>query len=396
MSCKKTLIMKIHQDLLEELIATRNATETICKPLQIEDYVVQPIEFVSPPKWHLGHTTWFFEEFVLKENAPDYQLFHKDFAFVFNSYYESVGEKVIRTNRGNLSRPGVEKIHAYRAYVTQALIDFLEKNEITKELEDVIEIGVHHEKQHQELLITDIKYILGNNPLLPAYSNNFEENEIDKHNQEWLNIPKGLYTIGHSNTYEFCYDNERGVHQVYIHDFFISNKLVTNEEYVEFIEAGGYENVLLWHAEAWDWLQQENIKAPAYWHRIEGKWYQYTLGGLIPLTEKAPLTHISYYEAFAFAQWKEMRLPTEFEWEAAQHKFHWGKRWEWTESAYSPYPNYKKPDGALGEYNGKFMVNQKVLRGGSIATAENHTRITYRNFFHPHLRWQFNGLRLAK
>ena len=154
--------------------------------------------------------------------------------------------------------------------------------------------------------------------------------------------------------------------------------------------------MLLWHAEAWDWLQQENIKAPAYWHRIEDKWYQYTLGGLIPLTEKAPLTHISYYEAFAFAQWKEMRLPTEFEWEAAQHKFHWGKRWEWTESAYSPYPNYKKPDGALGEYNGKFMVNQKVLRGGSIATAKNHTRITYRNFFHPHLRWQFNGLRLAK
>lgn len=388
--------MKISPSLLEELIVTRKATESICKPLQVEDYVIQPADFVSPPKWHLGHTTWFFEQFVLKENVPNYELFDKDFAFVFNSYYESVGEKVVRTNRGNLSRPGVKQIYDYRAYVTKTLIDFLTENEISKELEDVIQIGVHHEKQHQELLLTDIKYILGNNPLLPVYDENFQENEIDTSTQKWLSIPKGLYTTGHSNTYEFCYDNERGVHQVYLNDFFISNKLITNKEYLEFMEAGGYKNVLLWHAEAWDWIQQENIYAPAYWHQVDGKWYQYTLGGLIPLTEKAPLTHISYYEAFAFAQWKKMRLPTEFEWEAAQHKFNWGERWEWTESAYSPYPNYKKPDGALVEYNGKFMVNQKVLRGASLATAENHTRITYRNFFHPQLRWQFNGLRLAK
>lgn len=388
--------MKISPSLLEELIVTRKATESICKPLQVEDYVIQPADFVSPPKWHLGHTTWFFEQFVLKENVPNYELFDKDFAFVFNSYYESVGEKVVRTNRGNLSRPGVKQIYDYRAYVTKVLIDFLTENEISKELEDVIQIGVHHEKQHQELLLTDIKYILGNNPLLPVYDENFQENEIDTSTQKWLSIPKGLYTTGHSNTYEFCYDNERGVHQVYLNDFFISNKLITNKEYLEFMEAGGYKNVLLWHAEAWDWIQQENIYAPAYWHQVDGKWYQYTLGGLIPLTEKAPLTHISYYEAFAFAQWKKMRLPTEFEWEAAQHKFNWGERWEWTESAYSPYPNYKKPDGALVEYNGKFMVNQKVLRGASLATAENHTRITYRNFFHPQLRWQFNGLRLAK
>ena len=388
--------MKISPSLLEELIVTRKATESICKPLQVEDYVIQPADFVSPPKWHLGHTTWFFEQFVLKENVPNYELFDKDFAFVFNSYYESVGEKVVRTNRGNLSRPGVKQIYDYRAYVTKVLIDFLTENEISKELEDVIQIGVHHEKQHQELLLTDIKYILGNNPLLPVYDENFQENEIDTSTQKWLSIPKGLYTTGHSNTYEFCYDNERGVHQVYLNDFFISNKLITNKEYLEFMEAGGYKNVLLWHAEAWDWIQQENIYAPAYWHQVDGKWYQYTLGGLIPLTEKAPLTHISYYEAFAFAQWKKMRLPTEFEWEAAQHKFNWGERWDWTESAYSPYPNYKNPDGALVEYNGKFMVNQKVLRGASLATAENHTRITYRNFFHPQLRWQFNGLRLAK
>ncbi|WP_304156369.1 ergothioneine biosynthesis protein EgtB [Mesonia mobilis] len=381
---------------LELFLETRKLTEQICEPLETEDFVVQPVEFVSPPKWHLGHTTWFFEEFILKKHQENYQIFDEQFAYVFNSYYESVGEKVVRTNRGNLSRPTVNRIYEYRKYVTEALVEFLNDNEISQELEEVLEIGIHHEKQHQELLLTDIKYILGNNPLLPAYLKSFDENRIEKHSHQWLSIEKGVYEIGKPEDGEFCYDNEKGRHKVYVNEFFISNKLVTNAEYLEFMNAGGYQDVLLWHAEAWDWISSEEIKAPQYWHLIDGSWYQYTLSGLKLLDPDAPLAHISYYEAFAFAQWKDMRLPTEAEWEIAQEKFDWGQRWEWTESAYSPYPNYKKPEGALGEYNGKFMVNQKVLRGGSVATSPKHTRCTYRNFFHPNLRWQFTGIRLAK
>ena len=381
---------------LELFLETRKLTEQICEPLETEDFVVQPVEFVSPPKWHLGHTTWFFEEFILKKHQENYQIFDEQFAYVFNSYYESVGEKVVRTNRGNLSRPTVNRIYEYRKYVTEALVEFLNENEISQELEEVLEIGIHHEKQHQELLLTDIKYILGNNPLLPAYLKTFDENRIEKHSHQWLSIEEGVYEIGKPEDGEFCYDNEKGRHKVYVNEFFISNKLVTNAEYLEFMNAGGYQDVLLWHAEAWDWIASEKIKAPQYWHLIDGSWYQYTLSGLKVLDPDAPLAHISYYEAFAFAQWKDMRLPTEAEWEIAQEKFDWGQRWEWTESAYSPYPNYKKPEGALGEYNGKFMVNQKVLRGGSVATSPKHTRCTYRNFFHPNLRWQFTGIRLAK
>lgn len=374
---------------------TRAHTEALCRPLQTEDYVVQPIEFVSPPKWHLGHTSWFFEEFILKENKPDYQLFDKHFSFVFNSYYESVGKKVVRTDRGNLSRPTVSQIYEYRKHVTENLQEFLETG-ISKELEELVEIGIHHEKQHQELLLTDIKYILGNNPLLPVYDKNFNENSVEEFPQQWLSIPEGVYEIGIAPGDGFAYDNESGRHKVYLNEYFISNKLVTNQDYLDFIEAGGYQDVLLWHAEAWDWVNAENIKMPNYWHKVEGKWYHFTLAGLQEINPAAPLTHVSYYEAFAFAQWKNLRLPTEAEWETAQEKFDWGKRWEWTESSYSPYPNYNKPEGAIGEYNGKFMVNQKVLRGGSIATAPKHTRPTYRNFFHPQLRWQFNGIRLAK
>lgn len=383
--------------LLELFHETRKLTEQICKPLEIEDYVVQPIEFVSPPKWHLGHSTWFFEEFILKHYKKDYQLFDEQFAFVFNSYYESVGEKVVRTNRGNLSRPTVKKIYAYRTYVTQALAELLtNSNENLSKIESLVEIGIHHEKQHQELLLTDIKYILGNNPLLPVYQSDFKESKTETFDHQWVNISEGVYEVGKPDDGEFCYDNEKGRHKVYVNDFSISNKLVTNAEYLEFINAGGYQDVLLWHAEAWDWINTENIKAPQYWHVIDGNWHQYTLSGLQPLNLEEPLAHISYYEAFAFSQWKKMRLPTEIEWEICNEKFNWGQRWEWTESAYTPYPNYKKPEGALGEYNGKFMVNQKVLRGGSVATSPNHTRCTYRNFFHPNLRWQFTGIRLAK
>lgn len=374
---------------------TRLRTEEICSHLQTEDYVVQPIVDVSPPKWHLGHTTWFFEEFLLKPHHKGYKLYNDDFAYVFNSYYESVGKKVVRANRGNLSRPTVEEVYKYRKYVTEAMVEFLNSKNAA-EFSEVIEIGIHHEKQHQELLMTDIKYILGNNPLLPKYNDVFEENTEQNISQEWKTIPEGVYEIGHEDENSFCYDNELGAHKVYLNEFSISKKQVTNAEYLEFINAGGYDDVLLWHAEGWDWKNQNKITAPDYWHKIDGKWHQYTFQGLKPLNLDAPLSHVSFFEAYAFSRWKKMRLPTEFEWEIAQQHFEWGSRWEWTESAYLPYPNYKIAEGAIGEYNGKFMVNQKVLRGASVATAAKHTRHTYRNFFHPQLRWQFTGIRLVK
>jgi ergothioneine biosynthesis protein EgtB len=381
-------------NLLDFFLETRAHSEAICKPLETEDYVVQPIVDVSPPKWHLGHTTWFFEEFILKQHLDNYQIFDEDFSFVFNSYYETVGKRVIRSDRGNMSRPSVQMVYEYRKYVTNAIKSLFETQQ-SKALNDLLEIGIHHEKQHQELLLTDIKYILGNNPLLPAYSKSFLDHPIEKHQQDWVSVEEGVYEIGH-NSEKFCYDNELGRHKVYLNTYQISNKLVTNGEFLNFIKAGGYKKFNLWHAEGWDWVNQNNISSPLYWYIINGEWHYYTYSGLQKIVQEAPIAHISYFEAFAYAQWKGLRLPTEFEWEVAQNYFPWGKRWEWTESAYLPYPNYQKPDGALGEYNGKFMVSQKVLRGASIATSKNHTRPTYRNFFHPNLRWQFTGLRLAK
>ncbi|WP_340200233.1 ergothioneine biosynthesis protein EgtB [Ascidiimonas sp. W6] len=373
---------------------TRKVTEQLCKPLETEDYVVQPAVDVSPPKWHLGHTTWFFEEFVLQKFSKNYIRFDSDFAFVFNSYYETIGKRVVRANRGNLSRPSVSKVYEYRAYVDKAMANLLSE-EVSDALFEILEVGIHHEKQHQELLLTDIKYILGNNPLLPVYNPHFLEHIEITQERKWISFEADLYDIGYQGS-AFCYDNELGTHKVYLQDFQISNTLVSNEEYMEFIEDKGYQRFQFWHAEGWDWINTNHIKAPLYWHQIEGTPYHYTFNGLQKINMRTPITHISYYEAYAFAQWKGLRLPTEFEWEVAQNNFDWGKRWEWTESAYLPYPGYKKADGALGEYNGKFMVNQKVLRGGSVATSKNHTRPTYRNFFHPNLQWQFTGLRLAK
>ncbi len=382
------------KSLISFFSETRQHSENLCKPLEIEDYVVQPIVDVSPPKWHLGHTTWFFEEFILKHHKPNYKIFNEDFAFVFNSYYESIGKRVVRNDRGNLSRPSVARVYDYRHYVTEEIKELL-KSDISGEIENLLQIGIHHEKQHQELLLTDIKYILGNNPLLPKYGD-FLENPIQNFDSEFISISEGIYEIGHIENDDFCYDNELGRHKVYLQDFEISNKLVTNAEYIDFIEAGGYTNFNFWHADGLDWVKTNNITQPMYWHNIDGQWHQYTLQGLEKINDQAPLSHISYYEAFAYAQYKGRRLPTEFEWEAAQQYFDWGTRWEHTESALLPYPNFKKAEGALGEYNGKFMVNQKVLRGGSVATPNNHTRATYRNFFQPNLRWQYTGIRLAK
>lgn len=377
----------------------RQYTEEICKPLCTEDYVVQPIVDVSPPKWHIGHVTWFFETLVLKPFCKNYKEFDPNYNYVFNSYYETAGARVIRTDRGNLSRPTVEDVYKYRRHVDEAMNEFLQQD-ITKEVEEIVVLGFNHEQQHQELLITDIKYILGNNPLFPAYKiedsepTNNKDSHFDSAN-EFIKIEKGIYNIGYEGE-GFCYDNELKIHSVYLNDFSISKLLVTNGEYVKFINAGGYKNFNYWHSDGWAWVNQFNIQAPFYWHFIDGKWYHYTLGGLQLITEEDPVCHVSFYEAAAYASWKGMRLPTEFEWEAAANNFDWGRRWEWTNSAYLPYPGFSKVPGAIGEYNGKFMVNQMVLRGASDVTSPGHSRITYRNFFQPNLRWQYMGIRLAQ
>nr|MBC7613594.1 ergothioneine biosynthesis protein EgtB [Pseudopedobacter sp.] len=372
----------------------RNHSEKICEPLQTEDYVVQPVVDVSPPKWHLGHTTWFFETMILKPFFSAYQEFDSNYNYVFNSYYESVGARVIRTDRGNLSRPTVADVYKYRAYVDEAMESFL-CEEPTEEVKEILILGLNHEQQHQELLWYDIKYILGHNPLFPAYADENIEQSLIPEKENWLKVNAGLYEIGHQKE-GFCFDNELGIHKVYLNDFEISTALITNGEYLEFMNPGAYTDFKYWHAEAWDWVKNNNIQAPLYWHQIDGEWFRYSLSGLKPIDLNEPVCHVSYYEAAAFAAWKEMRLPTEFEWEIAAKELNWGQLWEWTESAYLPYPSFSKAPGALGEYNGKFMVNQKVLRGSSIATSPYHQRITYRNFFHPQLRWHYNGIRLAK
>jgi ergothioneine biosynthesis protein EgtB len=371
---------------------TRKHSEKICAPLEVEDHTIQPVADVSPPKWHLGHTTWFFEAFVLRKYVPAYPLFHEDYAYLFNSYYNHEGERVLRPNRGFMSRPPLREVMNYRKYVTEAVLDFLDCSPNEEALK-TIEIGINHEQQHQELLIYDIKFILGHQQAFPAYRPGF----ITEPEKEtgFASMAGGLYPIGATED-GFVFDNELGRHQVYLHPFAISKMLVTNKEYLEFIKDGGYQNFDLWLADGWEFIQKGNIEAPLYWHWYKGEWYHYTLNGLELVNEDLPVQHVSFYEANAFANWKGMRIPTEFEWEAASGQFNWGQLWEWTYSAYLPYPGFKKVDGALGEYNGKFMVNQHVLRGASVATPGGHSRFSYRNFFHPSARWIFSGIRLVK
>lgn len=381
-------------NILELFNTVRTKTETICKPLKIEDYVVQSSIFASPPKWHLAHTTWFFEAFILEKFIEDYSVYDKDFSFLFNSYYNNAGDRIFRADRGNITRPVVNEVYLYRSYVDEHIKALIKQNS-SQELKDLIVLGMNHEQQHQELLTTDIKYLLGNNPIFPVYRE--EANLVDDTNTEngFVKIDEGVYEIGY-NEDGFCYDNELGKHKVYLNNFEINKALVTNEEYIEFIEDSGYTNFNLWLDEGWSWVQENNVNAPMYWHKIDNVWYYYTLSGLQKVNPKAILSHVSFYEANAFAEWKQMRLPTEFEWEIASEKLKWGKRWEWTYSAYLPYPNFKKAEGAIGEYNGKFMMNQMVLRGASVATSKNHSRDTYRNFFNAQERWQFTGIRLVK
>ncbi len=383
------------QDLARFFAEVRRKTEELCAPLETEDYIPQPSIDASPPKWNVAHTTWFFEEMILKKFASEYRVFNENFGFLFNSYYNSIGTRTARDNRGDLSRPTVKEVFEYRKYVDEKMREFLRGN-LSNQAKDLVILGLNHEQQHQELFLTDLKYTFSVNPLFPVYKKDFalvEKGETSS--DEFVKIEGGIYEIGFQGE-GFHFDNELGRHQVYLHDFAIQKNLVTNGEFIEFIDGGGYENFRFWHAEGWDWVNQNEIKNPLYWQKQNGEWMNFTLGGLRRLKLNAPVCHVSFYEATAFAEWKGLRLPTEFEWETASDKFDWGLRWEWTNSAYLPYPNFKKPAGAVGEYNGKFMINQMVLRGASVATPPGHSRKTYRNFFHPHLRWQFAGVRLAR
>jgi len=397
--------------LLEYFGRVRAHTEELCKPLEIEDYIPQPTVDVSPPKWNIAHTTWFFEEMILKKFVEGYCEFDPQFGFLFNSYYNSIGQRTARDHRGDLSRPTVKRVFEYRRHVDEHMLKLLgaeargPSSEVGRgpetrnsELETLIVLGLNHEQQHQELFLTDLKYTFAKNPVHPVYRSDFyPEERSDDSLDGWTTIPSGVYEIGHAGD-GFCFDNELARHQVLLNEFEVSDRLVTNGEWIKFIDAGGYRDSLLWHSEGWDWVQRESVTAPLYWQGSdENNGYKhYTLAGLRDLPLDAPVCHISWYEASAFAEWKGMRLPTEFEWEAASAKFAWGSRWEWTGSAYLPYPGFRKPAGAVGEYNGKFMINQMVLHGASVATPEGHSRPTYRNFFHPHLRWQFTGLRLCR
>ena len=380
--------------LKDKFITTRKRTEDICGPLLVDDYVPQAADFSSPAKWHLAHITWFFEEMILKKNLEGYEEFSSEFGFLFNSYYQGIGERIVKANRGLITRPTVKDVYGYRAYVDKHMVLLLEK-EADDDLQQIIILGINHEQQHQELLITDIKYLLGQNPIFPVYRE--EASLIKGVNQKtgWLNIPEGVYEIGHKGE-GFSFDNELGRHKIFLHDFEICQALVTNRDFMEFIESGGYQKFQFWLDEGWSWVEKNEINSPEYWRKINGRWHVYTLGGLVEVDPNAILAHVSFYEANAYATWKGMRLPTEFEWEVAADSLDWGERWEWTSSSYAPYPNFKIAAGALGEYNGKFMINQMVLRGGSVATSEGHSRKTYRNFFHPHFQWQYSGIRLCR
>ena len=382
------------EDLIPLFLQTRSHTVELCAPLKVEDYIPQPVDFASPPKWHLAHSTWFFEEMILKKFYPNYEIFHPDFSFLFNSYYQTIGKRAVRNQRGSITRPTVEEVYQYRNYVDEKMEELLQKEE-NSEIRDLVILGVNHEQQHQELLITDLKHTFSFNPINPVYLENFDLINQKNEDNGWLQMEEGLYFIGFEGD-EFCFDNEKERHQVYLNRYKISKSLVTNGEYMEFIEDGGYQNFKFWLDEGWSWVEENKIEAPLYWEKIEEVWHQYTLGGLKKVEKDKILAHVSFYEAQAFATWKGCRLPSEFEWEAASKNLNWGKRWEWTYSAYLPYPKFIVAEGAVGEYNGKFMINTMVLRGASTATPKGHERPTYRNFFHPKYRWQLTGIRLAK
>ena len=413
------------EGLLHQFNKIRAFTMELAEPLKTEDLVIQIVEHASPVKWHLAHSSWFFEAFFLEKAINDYQTMHPDYSYLFNSYYLQTGEPHCRNKRGNLSRPTVDEVFMYRTYVNEHVQSFIKdcSDEDFEKWQPVLEIGLNHEQQHQELIITDLKYMFGHNPLHPAYLRSERPAYGDIRELKWIPFSEGVYETGHPGG-SFGYDNEFPRHKTYIHDFKIADRLITNAEFIEFINDGGYSDPKYWLDEGYSHVVENKWGSPLYWEKRENEWYHYTLGGLEKVNPNEPVTHVSYFEADAYARWAGYRLPTEFEWELAAEElplegnfvdakyFHpagirgdsadtylkqmFGDVWQWTQSAYAAYPGYETFPGKLGEYNGKFMCNQYVLRGGSCATSKSHYRKTYRNFFHAKFRWQFTGIRLAK
>jgi ergothioneine biosynthesis protein EgtB len=414
------------QRLLSRYRQVRGFTEKLCKPLETEDYVVQSMPDASPAKWHLAHTTWFFETFILKDWIPRYRSAIPEYGYLFNSYYNAAGPMHCRPKRGLISRPTVQETRAYRTAIDDQMLALI--GEISDEqgrlLFSLVELGLQHEQQHQELLLTDIKHLFSQNPLYPVYQDCASNPEARCAPLGWRHFPEGLEEIGHGKRDQFSYDNERPRHRVFLEAFQLATRLVTNAEFLAFIEDRGYQRPELWLSLGWITVQENGWTAPLYWEKRDCAWSVFTLSGLRPLVPSEPVAHLSYFEADAYARWAGARLPSEAEWELAARSlpiegnfvdnqlFHpapcpanspgdavqqmFGDVWEWTRSAYLSYPGYQPPPGGLGEYNGKFMCNQMVLRGGSCASSQSHLRHTYRNFFAPDKRWQFSGLRLAE
>ena len=405
--------------LTERFEAVRNQTVRLCAPLQVEDFVVSSMPDVSPTKWHLAHTSWFFETFVLAEHLPDYVSPNPRYAFLFNSYYVQAGERHCRAQRGLVTRPSVNEVFAYRARVDEAVLRLCDRiaGDPLHPAWSLIELGIHHEQQHQELLLTDIKHVFWTNPLRPSYHPT-PRTASKPGEMSWNRFEAAVREIGHEGS-GFAFDNEGPRHRVFTEAFRIASRLVTNGEYLEFINDGGYRRPELWLSNGWTTVRDGNWSAPLYWENETpgGEWQEFTLGGTADLDPASPVCHVSYYEADAFARWAGHRLPTEAEWETVATTlpiagnfveggmFHpapddgrgqwYGDAWQWTQSAYVAYPGYKPVAGAIGEYNGKWMSDQWVLRGASCATPQSHARLTYRNFFPSEARWQFTGIRLA-
>ena len=381
--------------------AVRAETECRAAALSAEDQVVQSMPDASPTKWHRAHVTWFFEQFLLRPFDPAYREFDARFAYLFNSYYVAAGPRQARPQRGLITRPGVAETAAYRAHVDAAVAALIETApaQNVESILATVEIGLHHEQQHQELLLTDILHVFAQNATHPAYAADWQWPRGERSAAAADALVAGIHMIGHDGE-GFCFDNERPAHQVLLQPVRLSRALVTNGEWLEFMAEGGYATPGLWLSDGWAMVEAQGWNAPGYWRKVDGAWFSMTLGGLRPVDPALPVCHVSYYEADAFARWAGKHLPSEAEWEvaakAAGIEDAFGVVWQWTRSAYSPYPGYEAMPGALGEYNGKFMVNQMVLRGSSLATPAGHSRATYRNFFYPSARWQFSGLRLAE
>lgn len=415
------VIDRSHEPLASRYSRIREASLAICSPLEIEDYVVQSMPDASPAKWHLAHTSWFFEQFLLRPLLPGYQPFQAEFEYLFNSYYQTVGPMHLRPERGLLTRPTVKEVFAYRQHVDEHVLKLLDASSADdSQFEPLVTLGMNHEQQHQELLFTDIKHLLSKNPLLPAYTRKPQPATEVRTSEplQFLTFAGGVREMGATGKH-FCFDNETPRHRTLVEPYALGDRLVTNGEYLEFIREGGYRRAEFWLSDAWSTVNQESWARPFYWTPALDA--EFTLRGLQPLDTAAPVCHLSYYEADAFARWANARLPTEAEWELAAEslpvrgnllkgdilkplpasdqpglKQMFGDVWEWTASPYAAYPGYRPVKGPLGEYNGKFMCSQLVLRGGSCVTPADHVRATYRNFFYPQARWQFMGVRLAR